>query len=304
MVQYTIPSNISPSEAGVLIDERTDNVDILCLLPYWAHNGLILIKRIPKSWSKDDHQLTKLRELPSDAPAHEKVLWEALFDNRDEVLISDLKNTFYSSLQSAKSSLDTHIKELGIYYPVSINMQIYSFIFSFLLIFGGFGLGILFQSLILGLGLVIGGVIGLIFANHMLKKNEKGVHLYQQVVGFKMFIKAAEKDKLERMLKDDPDYFEKSLPYAMVFGYAKQWSKKFDGLLVEPPKWYVTPTGYYGSGGFTPADFGKSFEGSIQDIQSVFVSQPSSSGSSGGGGSFGGGGYSGGGFGGGGGGSW
>ena len=31
-----------------------------------------------------------------------------------------------------------------------------------------------------------------------------------------MFVKAAEKDKIERMLKDDPDYFEKTLPYAMI----------------------------------------------------------------------------------------
>jgi hypothetical protein len=86
----------------------------------------------------------------------------------------------------------------------------------------------------------------------------------------------------------------------MIFGYAKQWSKKFDGLLLEPPKWYVTPVGYYGNG-FMPSEFGSSFESSIHDMQSVFTSTPSSSG---GGSSFGGGGSSGGGFGGGGGGSW
>ena len=36
-VKYTPPKELNPSEAGVLIDERADNIDILALLPYWAH---------------------------------------------------------------------------------------------------------------------------------------------------------------------------------------------------------------------------------------------------------------------------
>jgi uncharacterized membrane protein YgcG len=125
--------------------------------------------------------------------------------------------------------------------------------------------------------------------------------LYQETLGFKMFVKAAEKDKIERMLKDDPMYFEKTLPYAMVFGYAKSWSKKFEGLLLEPPGWYVGPGGMYHAGHFSPAAFGSSFDSSMNEIKSVFNSTPSSSGSGGG---FSGGGSVGGGFGGGGGGSW
>jgi uncharacterized membrane protein YgcG len=303
MVQFVPPPDLNPAEAGVLIDEKADNVDILALLPYWAHNGHITIKRIPVKWGKDDHEISRIKNLPENAGPYEKIIFDGLFADNDTVLISSLENSFYEYLQSAKLSLKTHLNNMGVYYPVSMKMQITTAIISVLLAFAGIGLGIIFQSFAIGIGLGLTSIVGLFFANYMLKKNERGVHLYQQVLGFKMFIKAAEKDKIERLLKEDPEYFEKTLPYAMVFGYAKQWSKKFDGLLLEPPKWYVAPHGmYYHGNTFSPSEFGSSFDSGIRDIQSVFTSMPASSG--GGGGSFSGGGSSGGGFGGGGGGSW
>ena len=302
MVQYVPPKDLNPAVAGVIIDEKADNEDILALLPYWAHNGHLLMKRIPQTWGKDDHELIKLTDLPKDAAPYEKIVFDGLFGYNNSVLVSSLEDKFYTHLQSAKTSLKAHLDTMGIYYPVSIKMQIYSAVISILLAVLGVILGIIFQSVAIGAGLGLSCIVGLIFANYMLKKNEIGVELYQKVLGFKMFVKAAEKDKIEMLLKEDPDYFEKTLPYAMIFGYAKQWSKKFDGLLLEPPKWYVGPSGmYYHGNSFSPSEFGASFDSGIRDIQSVFTSAPSSSGS---GGSFGGGGSSGGGFGGGGGGSW
>lgn len=304
MVQYAPPKELNPAEAGVLIDEKADNVDILALLPYWAHNGHITIKRIPQNWGKDDHELTMIKPLPENAGPYEIIVFDGLFSDGNKVKISDLENTFYEYLQSAKTSLKTHLNNMGVYYPVSIKMQIYSMIAAVVLAFLAIFLGIAFESIALGAALGLSSLIGFVFANYMLKKNERGVHLYQQVLGFKMFVKAAEKDKIEWLLKEDPDYFEKTLPYAMIFGYAKQWSKKFDGLLLEPPKWYVGPTGmYYHGNSFSPSEFGASFDNSIHEIQNVFTSVPASSGG-GGGGFSGGGGSSGGGFGGGGGGSW
>lgn len=302
MVQYMPPKELTPSEAGVIIDEKADNVDILCLLPYWAHRGHLIIKRLPKTWGKDDHELTKVSNLGPDATPYERIVFDGLFADGEKVLISSLENEFYQHLSSAKTSLKTHLNSMGVYYPVSVKLQIYVAVISGILALAGVFIAVVTGMVAVGIGLGLAAVLGMIFASLMLKKNEKGVHLYQQVLGFKMFVQAAEKDKLERLLKDDPDYFEKTLPYAMVFGYAKQWSKKFDGLLTEPPKWYVAPHGmYYHGNTFSAADFGASFDSGVREIQSVFSSTPSGGS---GGGSFSGGGSSGGGFGGGGGGSW
>ncbi|MBK9256403.1 MAG: DUF2207 domain-containing protein [Saprospiraceae bacterium] len=299
MVQYVPPKELTPSEAGVIIDEKADNIDIMALLPYWAHQGYIQIKRIPKKWAKDDHELIKIKPLSHLVPAYETVVFNGIFRSGDEVLISSLQEKFYTDLAAAKTELKNHINKMDIYYPVSIQMQIYLGIGSFVVLVLAVLSMILIGSVILALSLGISGIIGLIFTSLMLKKNQNGVRLYQEVLGFKMFVEKADKDRLERMLKDDPDYFEKTLPYAMVFGYVKQWSSKFDGLLTEPPRWYIGGPGYM-HGGFTPSAFGSSFDTGMKEIQSAFSSAPQSSG----GGGFSGGGSVGGGFGGGGGGSW
>ena len=300
-VEFQPPKSLNPSEAGVIIDEKADNIDIMALLPYWAHKGLITIERIPKKRGKDDHKLTKVAGLSNTAAPYEQIVFQRLFESGNTVTISSLENNFHEYLKSAKDSLKQHVQNMGVYYPVSVRMQVYLTIISVAITLLGIILGVGFASLSLALGCGLSGVAGMIAAANMLKKNEYGVKLYQQVNGFKMFVQSAEKDRIERMLKDDPDYFEKTLPYAMIFGYAKEWSKKFDGLLIEPPKWYVTHGGHYYGGTFMPSDFGKAFDSGIRDMQSAFSSIPSSDG---GGFSGGGGGFSGGGFGGGGTGSW
>ncbi len=304
-VEFQPPASITPSEAGVIIDEKADNIDIMAMLPYWAHKGLITIERIPKSRGMDDHRLKKIANLSASAPPYEQIIFMRLFTGGNSVLVSSLENNFHQYLSSARGSLKSHVESMGVYYPISIKMQVYLTIFSILLAALGIIFALIFESLPLALGFGLSGVVGLIAAANMLKKNEYGVRLYQHINGFKMFVKSAEKDRIERMLKEDPDYFEKTLPYAMIFGYAGAWSKKFDGLLTEPPKWYVTPGGHFHGGTFMPSDFGRSFDSGIREMQSAFSSVPSSSDGGGGfGGSGGGGGFSGGGFGGGGTGSW
>jgi uncharacterized membrane protein YgcG len=303
MVQFDPPKDITPAEAGVIIDEKADNIDIIALIPYWAHKGYMNIKKI-----NGDHELIKIKDLGSDAPAHERIVFSKLFSYGDTVRLSSLEYEFSATMNAAKSSLQSSVNGSGIYYPISMKAQIISYIASGLLIILGFGALVLFGSVWICAGLVGAGLIGFFFSYHMLKRSEKGVHLYQHILGFKMFVKEAEKDKLEYMLKEDPDYFEKTLPYAMIFGYAKQWSAKFDGLLLEPPNWYIGGGHMYHGGYFNTGDFGRTFEDSVQEIESVFssVPEPSSNfgGGSGGGFSGGGGGFSGGGFGGGGGDSW
>jgi len=99
-----------------------------------------------------------------------------------------------------------------------------------------------------------------------------------------------------------PQLFEKLLPYAMAFNLTSIWTKQFEGLMSEPPRWYVGSTP-----GFHPGLFYMGMMNLSSGMERTFVSAPrtSSSGRSawGGGSSFGGG-FSGGGFGGGGGGGW
>ena len=159
----------------------------------------------------------------------------------------------------------------------------------------------LFNSIpLLIASVAVSAVIWWLFARQMTAKTVSGARTRIAVLGFQEFMNRVDADRIKRM---PPDTFEKFLPYAMALGVEHHWAQAFDGIVKDPPSWYVSPNGYIG---FSPLFFSSSMHSMASDMHQVFVSAPraSSSGSGfSGGGGFGGGGFSGGGFGGGGGGA-
>ena len=72
------------------------------------------------------------------------------------------------------------------------------------------------------------------------KRSAYGVSIKGRVQGFKEFLQVAEKDRLEMLLEQDPEYFYNILPYAQVLGVSKQWQKRFAEITLLPPTWYIT----------------------------------------------------------------
>lgn len=58
-----------------------------------------------------------------------------------------------------------------------------------------------------------------------------------KILGFRDFILYTEKEKLEAMLEDNPDFYYNILPYAQVLGISDIWEDKFKSLTVKPPEW-------------------------------------------------------------------
>ncbi len=117
-----------------------------------------------------------------------------------------------------------------------------------------------------------------------------------KLLGLKEFIETAEKPRLESLLEDDPQYFYRLLPYALVFGISDKWAEQFKDIKMEKPSWYS------GSSNLDSYMFSHTMANNLCSSTSsaiTTVSHDSSSISSSGGG-----GFSGGGGGGGGGGSW
>ena len=148
-------------------------------------------------------------------------------------------------------------------------------------------------------------VIQALFLKFMPKRTAHGLEVYGKIKGFKKFLETAEKDRLERLMAEKPNYAYDILPYAYVLGVSTKWMKKFESLTMSPPDWY---DGY--STGFTMSHFNSFISHTMTTSSSAMTSSPSSSGGGGGfsggggGGGSSGGGSSGGGGGGGGGSSW
>jgi uncharacterized membrane protein len=305
--EYYPPENISPPVAGYIIDDKLDQRDLTALVPYWGAGGFLKVNELQNASllgiiKLKDYEFIKVKELPDNALQFEKTLFSGIFKTGDKVKLSDLKNVLYSTMNTAKSQLQTDINKEEYYVKFSRGMGCF---FPFLGILATI-LGILSllydwrEKLWLGCGLIASGIILILLGIFMSKKTKKGTFLYQKLAGFKEFITSVEKDRLEEFLKQDENYFDKVLPYAIVFDRANRWKDKLKGLDVPPPKWY---SGYYDGSNFNTFMFMNSLDHSMNEMTGSFYSSPSGSGSSGG--SFsGGGGFSGGGFGGGGGSSW
>ncbi|MBQ7141055.1 MAG: DUF2207 domain-containing protein [Bacilli bacterium] len=132
-----------------------------------------------------------------------------------------------------------------------------------------------------------------ILLNYLPKRTKYGNEILGKILGFKHFLETVEKDRLEAMVMQKPDYFYDILPYTYVLGISDKWINKFETITLKAPSWYDSPTG------FNVTSFSHFMNNTMTSAQRTMSSSPSSgSGGSSGGGS------SGGGSGGGGGGSW
>ncbi|WP_167958366.1 DUF2207 family protein [Anaerosporobacter faecicola] len=81
--------------------------------------------------------------------------------------------------------------------------------------------------------LIMIACMGPFFKNYSPKRHA----LLEQVVGFRMFLMTAEKERLKILLDENPDYYYDILPYAQVLGVTKQWIHRFEGLAIQPSTW-------------------------------------------------------------------
>jgi uncharacterized membrane protein len=145
-------------------------------------------------------------------------------------------------------------------------------------------------------------LINIIFYHLLKAPTLLGRKLLDKIEGFKMYLSAAEKERLNILTPPDktPELFEKYLPYALALDVEQKWSEQFSSVLskVSAEGTSYSPAWYSGAAwsGFSAGSFASSFNSSFSSAISSSSTAPGSS--------SGGGGFSGGGGGGGGGGGW
>ena len=310
IAEFTAPDNLSPAEVGTIIDERAHKKDVSAEIINLAVRGHIKITYIEKSGilKSDDYELEKLKVKEDNLNEFQFALLKALFADKEKIRLSDLKDKFYKDLNDIIDRIYQTTVNKG-YFPKNPKKV------------RGFYMGLAIAVLVIGwfvgpfLGWIgiasvwITGILILIFGNVMPKKTKKGVLIREKILGLKMYLEVAEKDRINfhnapllrqgfgGQASKSPEVFEKLLPFAIVLGVEKKWAKQFEDIYQESPKWYSSPS----ARNFSALALANNLNGFQSQANSILSSAPSSA-SSGGSGFSGGG--SGGGFGGGGGGSW
>ena len=314
--QYEPPDDLTPAEAGTLLDNRPDMRDITAGMVDLAVRGFLRIEEIEKDGflsklvGKEDFRLVGLggREDWAKLKNHEQRLLEGLFGvgvgDPGSVKMSSLQHEFYEHLPSIKDGIFSQLISRDYYKrrPDKV-LATYLGIGAVVMVIGlGAGIPLAEYLQMSQLTAILAGVLTAvpiwIFGFFMPARTVKGTRVLERILGFEEFLDRVETERYRRMITS-PEMFEKYLPYAMAFGVEGKWASAFDDIYKEPPDWY---RGRWDRG-FRPTYFVHTI-GSMSSVASTaMASGPRSSGGSGFSGG-GGGGFSGGGMGGGGGGGW
>ena len=137
-IEFYPPKGISCADVGFLIDNVADDSDLLALYIEWAQKGYIKIMENEKKALV----LTKITDLPSDAPEYQRTLFTNTFTkNKNTFSLNNVSKTFVKQFDKAKEELGNQFTEEKSLYDNEF--------LSYTMLWGSsilFGLSILFSS--------------------------------------------------------------------------------------------------------------------------------------------------------------
>lgn len=298
------PEDLFASEVGALVDDRINDRDIIALIPEWGARGYIRVKSVEKEYGhkSDDLYIEKLTELPAEYPAYQHTFFDGLFSEGDFAFLSDFKYKFTTIWQNIRKDLREVTKRSDLYdmsyYGVFHKGGMIALFVVCLII--GLVLMAAFSLFLTGVLTILLGVGALIIHFTTPRKTSEGALLQARLKSFQRFLKKMPSKEVQKLAEKDPEYFEKTLPYAVAFGYDKTYTRQFSEYREHSPSWFYNEHRYETGKRTTMRHFSDALV--FSSVTSAFTTvkpapTSTSSGSSGGG-------FSGGGFGGGGGGSW
>jgi uncharacterized membrane protein len=239
-----------------------------------------------------------LKESDSSLHEYERDLLDGLFEDGDDMMLSDLKTEFVTRLKAVQDDLYRDVVAQGWFRRRPDQVRSSWLVTGVITLVVGVVATVLLTMFttfaLLGIPIAVAGLLIAIASNAMPRRTAKGTGMMRRVLSFQRAIATAERDTAR--WTEEAGVFSKYLPYAIVFGLTDRWAKAFEGLDAE-----LTGTGgwYVSQRPVTTLAFASMIGDFSTTTAGTIVATPASSDSSG----FGGGGFAGGGMGGGGGGS-
>lgn len=271
-VNFDIPKNISPAEAGIIDNAKLEKNDVVASIFNLAIKKYLKIEEVKEKRSlmpdKTDYKLVKIKNNEG-LDEFEKTLMQKLFESSESVKLEDLKTDFYLTFSKLEKEAfeSLVVKKL---YTKNPKTQM-----TLLLV-----LGII--TLVLG-NIILGPV--LIFLSRKLNgRTPEGDKVDFAVDGLKIFLKAM--TRYHKFQTKNLIAVEKYIPYAIALGLQDEFMEQLK--IINPdykPTWYSGGHGFYYTYPAMYSSFGSGVTTSAPSSSSGF-----SGGSSGGGGGGGGGG--------------
>lgn len=238
IVQYAPPKWLDSAEVWLLLHRRSDWISLSSLIYKWIWEWLISID-VQNGKSKT-YTIKKIKDIPPDSKNYENSFRYSILRGRNSVKISEDKKL---KIEPCLNVLERHwrekwwVKEKKSWKTISSNAIIYIILFClfvllfiipsmYKLIIGLFIFTLCFPGLLLLMDIKIP-------KSKKLKLTENWAELVSKILWYREFLKHCDENKLKTFLKEDPLYFNKIIPYAVVFGIETELTEKVSHIMDE-----------------------------------------------------------------------
>ncbi|MDE6658677.1 MAG: DUF2207 domain-containing protein [Eubacterium sp.] len=245
VVEFYPPDQMSSLDVAFWKQGLVTSKDTIPLMIELANEGYIKINQVEKKkliGSKTDFVIERAKNTYYGNDACKRVFFDGLFINKNAVTSKDLKNKFYKTIEKITTMVNTPENKKLVFDAKSMRMVLVGVVLSILSIVASIAIhsetiGGNEKTIAVVAGVAV-GVISAIFSFFVRRRTDKGYEYLQRIMGFKKFLETAEKEKLEMLVEENPEYYYDILPYAYVLGVSDKWTKNFESIAIEPPTWY------------------------------------------------------------------
>ncbi|GGP10898.1 DUF2207 domain-containing protein [Nonomuraea glycinis] len=226
---FSPPDGVRPGQIGTLVDEQADVVDVTATIVDLAVRGYLRIdEQERQTYDAPDWMLVKQPHAPVTALLpYERTLYDAIFDGRDAVLLSQLSGSFVAHLGKVRDALYTDVVRQGWFArrpdaertrwtTIGVVAMVVGIVATAALAwFTTYGL--------IGLALIIAGGALSVGGQYMPAKTAKGSAALAHTLGFREFLFSGDLGDVPE--KQRVELFSRYLPYAVIFDGVEHWSR-------------------------------------------------------------------------------
>ncbi|MFF3663996.1 DUF2207 domain-containing protein [Microtetraspora malaysiensis] len=248
--QFAPPNDVRPGQIGTLIDEQADVIDVTATIVDLAVRGYLRIDEQPRqAYDAPDWLLVRMPSAPvASLLPYERALYDAVFEGRDAVLLSQLQGSFTTGLSKVRDGLYRDMVTQGWFArrPDSVRTRwtTVGVIAAVLGVVVTVALAWFTTYALLGLALIIAGAALAVGGQYMPAKTSKGATVLAQTLGFREHLMSGEIGDIPPAQRIE--LFSRYLPYAVVFDSVDRWARVVasihgDGRPADNLYWYQGP---------------------------------------------------------------
>ncbi|NRQ33168.1 DUF2207 domain-containing protein [Nonomuraea sp. NN258] len=226
---FSPPDGVRPGQIGTLVDEQADVIDVTATIVDLAVRGYLRIDEQPRqTYDAPDWMLVRMPNGPVNSLLpYERALYDAIFEGRDAVLLSQLSGSFANHLGKVRDALYADVVKQGWFArrPDTERTRWTSIGVALIVVglLATVGLAWFTTYGLLGLAVVIAGGALAVGGQYMPAKTAKGAAALAHTLGFREYLFSGELGEVPEQHR--VELFSRYLPYAVIFDGVEHWSR-------------------------------------------------------------------------------